>query len=40
VFIPADGVKDIVATQICNGGRPCQGEDLALNGEIRFRSQF
>jgi hypothetical protein len=40
VFIPADGVKDIAATQICSGGRPCQGEDLALNGEIRFRGLF
>jgi hypothetical protein len=40
VFIPADGVKDIAATQTCNGGRPCQGEDLALNGEIRVRSTF
>jgi hypothetical protein len=40
VFIPADGVKDIAATQFCNGGRRCQGEDPALNGEIRFRGLF
>jgi hypothetical protein len=40
MMIPAEGAKDIARTQICRGGRPCQGEDIALNGEIRFRSLF
>jgi hypothetical protein len=40
MMIPADGAKDIARTQICSGGRRCEGEDIALNGEIRFRSQF
>jgi hypothetical protein len=38
--IPADGVKDIASTQLCRGGRPCQGEDVALTGEIRLRGLF
>jgi hypothetical protein len=38
--IPADGVEDIAASQICSNGRPCQGEDIALNGGIRFRGLF
>ena len=40
MMLPADGVKDIAATQICRGGRRCEGEDIALNGEIRFRGLF
>jgi hypothetical protein len=40
LLIPAEGVKSIAATQICDGGRPCQGEDLALWGEARFRARF
>jgi hypothetical protein len=40
LMLPADGVKDIAATQFCDGGRRCQGEDPALSGEVRFRSQF
>jgi hypothetical protein len=40
LMIPADGAKDIASTQICRGGRACQGEDLAMNGEIRFRGLF
>jgi hypothetical protein len=40
MMLPADGAKDIARTQICSGGRRCEGEDIALNGEIRFRSQF
>jgi hypothetical protein len=40
LMIPAEGVKSIASTQICDGGRPCQGEDLALWGEARFRARF
>jgi hypothetical protein len=38
--LPADGVEDIAASRICSDGRPCQGEDIALNGGIRFRGLF
>jgi hypothetical protein len=40
MMLPADGVKDIARTQACSGGRPCEGEDIALQGEIRFRGLF
>jgi hypothetical protein len=40
LLIPAEGVKSIAATQFCDGGRRCQGEDIALNGEARFRARF
>jgi hypothetical protein len=40
MMIPADGVKDIAATQICSRGRPCEGEDISLRGELRLRALF
>jgi hypothetical protein len=40
MMLPADGAKDIAATRICSGGRRCEGEDIALHGEIRVRSTF
>jgi hypothetical protein len=40
IMLPADGVEDIAAARLCSGGRPCQGEDPALFGEIRVRSLF
>jgi hypothetical protein len=41
--IPADGSKDIAQTQDCDiapGLQSCEGEDVALKGEIRFRGRF
>jgi hypothetical protein len=40
MLIPTDGVENLAATQICSGGRPCEGEDIALYGEARFRARF
>ena len=41
--IPGEGVKDIASAQDCDPGagfEPCDGEDIALTGEIRFRARF
>ena len=40
MLIPTDGVENLAATQVCSGGRPCEGEDIALYGEARFRARF
>jgi hypothetical protein len=43
ILIPSDGVKDIANTVDCSGAagfQRCEGEDIALRGEIRFRGQF
>jgi hypothetical protein len=44
IGIPSDGVEDIASAQDCNvavaGLQPCDGDDVALKGEIRFRAQF
>ncbi len=39
VHLPGDGAKDIASTVDC-GGVPCQGEDIALRGEVRIRAMF
>jgi len=43
-IIPSDGVKDIASAQNCNeNGVPfesCDGEDIALTGEVRVRARF
>ena len=40
--IPSDGVKDIASAQVCDNatGARCEGEDIALTGEIRLRARF
>jgi hypothetical protein len=44
MIIPSDGVHDIARTQDCSpatvGLQPCEGEDLALKAEVRFRGRF
>jgi hypothetical protein len=44
IVIPQEGSKDIARTQDCDpnspGLQPCQGEDVALRGEARFRARF
>jgi hypothetical protein len=44
VILPQDGAKDIAATQDCEpsmaGLQSCEGEDVALRGEARFRARF
>ena len=40
VVLPGDGSKDIAETVTCPDGSACQGEDPALEGEIRFRARF
>jgi hypothetical protein len=41
-IIPSEGVKDIASAQVCNNatGARCEGEDVALRGELRFRFRF
>jgi hypothetical protein len=39
IVIPADGAKDIASTVDC-GGSPCEGEDIALVGQLQFRAIF
>lgn len=39
VHLPGDGTKDIASTVDC-GGVPCEGEDIAVRGEIRVRAMF
>ena len=41
--IPADGVKDIASVQDCDPNatfEPCDGEDISLFSEVRFRARF
>jgi hypothetical protein len=39
--IPSSGVKDIASAQVCNAaGASCEGEDVALYGEVRVRARF
>ena len=41
--IPSDGIKDIAETQDCDPNaafEPCDGEDISLLGEVRFRARF
>ena len=44
MVIPGEGVKDIASVQNCNpDGVPfesCDGEDIALHGEVRLRARF
>jgi hypothetical protein len=42
MVIPSDGVKDVASAQVCNTatGARCEGEDVALYGELRVRSRF
>jgi hypothetical protein len=44
MVIPSDGVKDIAAAQDCDFNTPgiqgCDGNDLALFGQVRFRGRF
>jgi hypothetical protein len=43
IIIPLDGAKAIARTQDCEaapGLQPCEGEDIALRGEARFRARF
>jgi hypothetical protein len=44
VLLPGDGAKDVAQTVSCNPvGAPfsaCEGEDVALKGEARFRARF
>jgi hypothetical protein len=41
-IIPSEGVKDIASEQVCDNatGASCEGEDVALRGELRFRFRF
>ena len=40
--VPSKGVEDIASAQICDSttGRRCEGEDVALYGEVRVRARF
>jgi hypothetical protein len=44
VVIPSDGVKDLASAQDCDfdtpGVQSCDGNDLALYGQVRFRARF
>jgi hypothetical protein len=44
IILPGDGSKDVARTVSCNpAGAPfvaCEGEDVALKGEARFRARF
>jgi hypothetical protein len=40
IILPGDGAKDIARQVTCPDGTPCQGEDPALTGEVRFRGRF
>jgi hypothetical protein len=40
VVIPGEGAKDIAGAVNCRVGVPCEGEDVALAGEARFRARF
>jgi hypothetical protein len=44
IIVPLDGSKDIARTQDCEPSVPglqsCDGDDLALRGEARFRARF
>jgi len=40
--IPSSGVEDIASAQVCDNatGARCEGEDVALYGEVRVRARF
>lgn len=40
--IPSSGVEDIASAQVCDNatGAPCEGEDVAMYGELRVRARF
>jgi hypothetical protein len=40
--IPSNGVEDIASAQVCDNatGARCEGEDVALYGEVRVRARF
>ena len=40
--VPSSGVEDIASAQVCDNatGRRCEGEDVALYGEVRLRARF
>jgi hypothetical protein len=40
VILPGDGTKDIAQLVTCPDGTPCDGNDPALAGEVRFRARF
>jgi len=42
MVVPGGGAQDIASAQICDNttGRRCEGEDLALHGEVRVRARF
>jgi hypothetical protein len=44
VVIPSDGIKDVASAQDCDfvtpGLQSCDGNDLAMYGQIRFRGRF
>jgi hypothetical protein len=43
IGIPAGATKDLARLADCNPGPgflACEGEDLALKGEVRFRARF
>jgi hypothetical protein len=40
--IPSSGVEDVASAQVCDNatGARCEGEDIALYGELRVRARF
>jgi hypothetical protein len=40
--IPSEGVEDVASAQVCDNatGARCEGEDVALRGELRVRVRF
>jgi hypothetical protein len=40
--IPSEGVQDVASAQVCDNttGARCEGEDVALYGEVRVRARF
>jgi hypothetical protein len=44
IVLPSDGIKDIASAQDCDfdtaGVQSCDGEDVALYGQVRFRARF
>jgi hypothetical protein len=44
LVLPSDGIEDIASAQDCDfdtaGVQSCDGEDIALYGQVRFRARF
>ena len=44
IVLPTDGIEDIASVQDCDfdtaGVQSCDGEDIALYGQVRFRARF